>query len=279
MGKTDALRKQKVYSPIAGIVTTLHIQEGTSVHSGDVIAIIRSKEAQATIAGAEALLQSATTDQQKQEAKQMLDLANRSDNVAVLKAPFDGYVSQRLVSESEVVAENAELATLIDLSTVVVVAQVSIQDIGSVKIGQKAFIDFPSIAGRKFGATVDAISPQAVVESQTVPVRLRFDDEKSQIINPTRPIRTEMIASVSIVTGTRNAALFVPKKSLIRNDETGAYSIFTMTGDSIARKIDVEVGVQADSLIEIHSAQLKSGMPVIVEGSYGLADSTHVEVR
>ena len=31
--------------------------------------------------------------------------------------------------------------------------------------------------------------------------------------------------------------------------------------------------------IEIHSAQLKSGMPVIVEGSYGLADSTHVEVR
>ena len=59
VGKTDALRKQKVYSPIAGIVTTLHIQEGTSVHSGDIIAIIRSKEAQATIAGAEALLQSA----------------------------------------------------------------------------------------------------------------------------------------------------------------------------------------------------------------------------
>ena len=276
VGKTDALRKQKVYSPIAGIVTTLHIQEGTSVHSGDVIAIIRSKEAQATIAGAEGLLQSATTDQQKQEAKQMLDLANRSDNVAVLKAPFNGYVSQRLVSESEVVAENAELATLIDLSTVVVVAQVPIQDIGSVKIGQKAFIDFPSIAGRKFDATVDAVSPQAVVESQTVPVRLRFDDEKSQINNP---IRTEMIASVSIVTGKRNAALFVPKRSLIRNDETGTYSVFIMTPDSIAKKIDVEVGVQADSLIEIHSSQLKSGMPVIVEGSYGLADSTHVEVR
>lgn len=277
VGKTDALRKEKVYSPIAGIVTTLHIQEGTSVHAGDIIAVVRSKEAQATIAGAEALLQSATTDQQKQEAKQMLDLANRSDNVAVLKARFDGYVAQRVVSENEVVAENAEMATLVDLSTVVVVGQVPMQDIGSVKIGQKAFIEFSSIAGRKFDATVDAISPQAVVESQTVPVRLRFDgDDKLRINNS---IRTEMTSSVAIVTGRRSAALFVPKRSLIRNDENGTYSVFTMTGDSVARKIDVEVGVQSDSLIEIRSNQLKSGMPVIVEGSYGLADSTHVEVR
>jgi multidrug efflux pump subunit AcrA (membrane-fusion protein) len=275
VGKTDALRKQKVYSPIAGIVTALHIQEGSFVRSGETVGIIRSKEAQSAIAGAEVLLRSATTDRQKQEAQHALELAKRSDNVAVLKVPFDGYVAQRVVSESEIVAENAEIATLIDLSTVVVVAQVPMQDIGSVKLGQKALVEFSSINGRTFNARVDAISPQAMIESQTVPVRLRFTWEKSLKTS----IRTEMIASVGIVTGKRSNALFVPKQALIRNDETGQFSVFTMTSDSIARKIEVEVGVQLDSTVEIRSGQLKAGMPVIVEGSYGLADSTHVEVR
>jgi multidrug efflux pump subunit AcrA (membrane-fusion protein) len=276
VGKTDALRKQKVFSPIAGIVTALHIQEGSFVRSGETVAIIRTKEAQAAIAGAEALLQSATSEHQKQEAQHALELSKRSDNVAVLKAPFDGYVAQRLVSESEVVAENAELATLIDLSTVVVVAQVPMQDVGSVKVGQRALVEFPSINGRTFEARVDAISPQAMIESQTVPVRLRFTEEKARL---NTSIRTEMIASVGIVTGKRLNALFVPKKALLRNDETGQYSVFTMTGDSIAIKIDVEVGVQSDSTVEIRTNRLRSGMPVIVEGSYGLADSTRVEVR
>jgi membrane fusion protein (multidrug efflux system) len=275
VGKTDVLRKQKVYSPIAGIVTTLHIQEGSFVRSGETIAVIRSREAQAAIAGAEVILRSAATEHQKQEAQHVLELAKRSDNVAVLKAPFDGYVAQRLVSESEIVAENAELAVLIDLSTVVVVAQVPIQDIGAVKLGQKALVEFSSINGRTFDARVDAISPQAMIESQTVPVRLRFTEEKA--LNTS--VRTEMIASVGIVTGKRANALFVPKQALIRNDETGQFSVFTMTGDSIARKIDVEVGVQLDSTVEIRSSQLKAGMPVIVEGSYGLADSTCIEVR
>jgi membrane fusion protein (multidrug efflux system) len=276
VGKTDALRKQKVYSPIAGIVVALRIQEGSFVRSGETIAVIRTKEAQAAIAGAEALLESATTEHQTEDARHALELATRSNNAAVLKAPFDGYVAQRLVSESEVVAENAELATLIDLSTVVVVAQVPMQDVGSVKLGQKALVEFSSIVGRTFEARVDAISPQAVVESQTVPVRLRFSAERTSL---NTLIRTEMIASVGIVTGKRPNALFVPRQALIRYNETGLYSVFTMTGDSIARKIDVEVGVQSDSTVEIRTTQLRLGMPVIVEGSYGLADSTRVEVR
>jgi multidrug efflux pump subunit AcrA (membrane-fusion protein) len=88
-----------------------------------------------------------------------------------------------------------------------------------------------------------------------------------------------MIASVGIVTGKRSNALFVPKQALIRNDETGQSSVFTITNDSIARKVDVEVGVQLDSAVEIRTNQLKAGMPVIVEGSYGLADSTRIEVQ
>ncbi len=276
VGKTDALRKQKVYSPIAGIITALHIQEGSFVRSGETIAIVRAKEAQAAIAGAEVLLRSAITERQKQEAQHAIELAKRSDNVAVMKAPFDGYIAQRLVSESEIVAENVELATLIDLSTVVVIAQVPMQDIGSVKVGQKALVEFSSISEHTFEARVDAISPQAMVESQTVPVRLWFTAEKTRL---NTSIRTEMIASVGIVTGKRSNALFVPKQALIRNDETGQSSVFTITNDSIARKVDVEVGVQLDSAVEIRTNQLKAGMPVIVEGSYGLADSTRIEVR
>jgi multidrug efflux pump subunit AcrA (membrane-fusion protein) len=276
VGKTDALRKQKVYAPIAGIITSLRIQEGSSVRSGGTIALIRTKESQAAIAGAEALLQSAATDAQRQEAQHALDLAKRSDNLSAVKAPFDGYVAQRLVSESEVVAENAELGTLVDLSSVVVVAQVPMKDVEALKTGQSALVDFPSIAGQTFETTVDAISPQASVESQTVPVRLRFHDRRNRLKNP---LRTEMIASANIITGTRPHALFVPEHALIRSDETNTSFIFVVAKDSIAHKIQVEAGVQKDSMIEIRSRELTAGLPVIIEGNYGLSDSSRVEAH
>ena len=276
VGKTDALRKEKVYAPIAGIVSSLRIQEGSSVKAGQTIALIRTKESQAAIAGAEALLQSATTDAQKGEAQRALDLAKRSDNLSAVKATFDGYVAQRVVSESEVVAENAELTTLVDLSSVVVVAQVSMKDVESVKPGQQAKVDFPSITGKTFEATVDAISPQASVESQTVPVRLHLNEKKN---HPKNPLRTEMIASVNIITGSRSHALFVPEQAIIRNDETNQCFVFTVSKDSIANKVEVEVGVRMDSMVEVRSNKLTAGSPIIIEGNYGLSDSTHVEAH
>jgi multidrug efflux pump subunit AcrA (membrane-fusion protein) len=274
-GKTDALRKEKVYAPLAGKIASLKAFEGTPVHKGDLLAVIQTKESQSAILGAEGMLEAARTPDQKKEAKRMLDLARATQQTVNVLARFDGAVASRAVSEGELVAENGELFTIVDLSTVDFLADVPLNDIAPVKRGQTAVVRFQTFIGKDFPAVVDAINPASDMQSQTVQVRLQF----SAMPEPLRSLlRTEMIGTATIHTGLRAHALFVPKAALLRNDENNTYSVMTITPDSLALHVPVEVGVMTDSTAEVQSSRLQKGTTVITVGAYSLADSTHVMV-
>lgn len=274
-GKTDALRKEKVFAPIAGRIVVLKVLEGALVKAGDVLAVIRTKESQAAIMGAEAMVRSATNAQQKTEAEKALALAKLTENSVNVTAKFNGFVSTRSVSEGELVVENAELMTVIDLSALDFQADVSLRDLTSVHTGQRASIRFQSVPEKSFPAEVDAINPQTDIQSQTVRVRMRFDPTDNTVQST---LRTDMIGTAQIVTGLRHHALFVPKAALLRNDEENTYSVVTMTADSLAKSIPVTVGTVSDSTAEVMSPSLQPGMPVITVGNYALADSTRVTI-
>ncbi len=275
LGKTDALRKEKIYSPIAGKIVKFKAFEGTQVHRGDVVAVIQAKESNAAILGAESMVRSAATPDQKAEADRTLRLAKSTQTSVNVLAKFDGIVSTRSVSEGELVVENGELMTVLDLSTIDFLADVPLRDLSPVKNGQRAFIQFQSIPDIEFPAVVDAINPQSDSQSQTVKVRLRFLPMQA---SHQSLLRTEIIGIVAIVTGFRPHALFVPKAALLRNDENNSYSIMTMTVDSLAITLPVIIGTATDSTVEVRGSGLRSGMSVITEGNYSLADSTRVTV-
>jgi multidrug efflux pump subunit AcrA (membrane-fusion protein) len=275
LGRTDALRKEKIYSPIAGKIIAMKVYEGTEVKKGDVVAVIQSKESNAAIMGAEGMVQSAATPERKAEAGQVLKLAQSTQNSVNVVAKFNGIVSTRSASEGELVVENGELLTIIDLSTVDFAADVTIHDLLSVKIGQLSDVRFQSIPGKVFPAIVDAINPQTDVQSQTIKVRLRF----LRLENNGEPLlRTDIIGTATIVTGMRRHALFVPKTAILRDDEKNLYSIVTLTADSLAKTVPVLIGTATDSSVEVSGEGVRAGMPVITEGNYSLADSTRVTV-
>ena len=274
-GKTDALRKEKSYAPIAGRITSLKALEGTEVKKGDVLAIIQTKESEATILGAESMLRSAVSAEQKSEAQHTLELARSTQNSINVYAKFDGVVSTRSVSEGELVAENAELFTIVDLSTIDFLADVPLRDVSSVHRGERASVSFQSIPAQLFPASVDAMNPQSDIQSQTVKVRLRFLTLNNTIFSL---LRTEMIGTAQMTTGVRRHALFIPKAALLRNDEDNSYSVVMITTDSLAKIIPVAVGTNDDSSAEIRSEQLRAGMMVVTEGNYALTDSTRLSV-
>ena len=274
-GKTDALHKVKVFSPIAGRIQSLDAVEGMAVKTGDILAVIQSKEAQAAIAGAEALLQAARTPEEKSEAERTLNLARSTQNSVSVHARSDGLVGSRSVNAGEFVAENAELLTLVDLSTIDFVADVGLRDLPSVHVGQPCSVNFQSMPGRRFAAQVDAIYPQTDEQSQTIKVRLRFVGQPAE---QKTPLRTDMAGVARIVVGRHQNTFMVPKAALLRNDETGTQTIVTMTHDSVAQSIQVNVGTATDSLVEVTGGDLREGMNVIIEGNYALPDSTKVTV-
>jgi multidrug efflux pump subunit AcrA (membrane-fusion protein) len=274
LGKTDALRKEKSYAPIAGRIVALKALEGTAVRKGDVLAIIQTKESEAAIIGAESMLRSAATAAQKSEAEHTLELARSTQSSVTVSAKLNGVVSTRSVSEGELVAENAELFTLVDLTTIDFLADVPLRDISTVQRGLRAVVSFQSLPEKLFPATVDAVNPQTDIQSQTVKVRLQF----SAPDNLLSLLRTEMIGTARITTGVRRHALFVPKAALLRNDEDNSYSVVTVTADSLAKIIPVTVGTVDDSSSEIRSDRIHRGTLVVTEGNYALTDSTRLTV-
>jgi RND family efflux transporter MFP subunit len=275
IGKTDALRKEKSYAPIAGRIVALKALEGSEVKKSDVLAIIQTKESEATILGAESMLKSAVTAEQKSEAEHILNLARSTQNSVSVYAKFDGVVSTRSVSEGELVAENAELFTIVDLSTIDFLADVALRDVSSVQRGEQASVRFQSLPAKQFPALVDALNPQSDIQSQTVRVRLRFSTLNNSILSL---LRTDMIGTAQITTGVRRHALFVPKAALLRNDEDNSYSVVMLTADSLAKLIPVVIGTSDEHSAEIRSEQLRAGMMVVTEGNYALTDSTRLSV-
>ena len=275
VGKVDALRKQKLFSPVAGKVTSLTALEGAAVAAGEVLAVIQTKESQSAIAGAEVLLRSSKSPEQKAEAQKALDLAKSSESSVAIRASFSGTVSTRSISEGEFVSENAELFTVIDFSTLVFVADVPARDLPSVSVGQHAAISLQTLTGKGLQASVEAINPQTDFTSQTLKVRLKFTGPASSLM---KLLKTDMIGTARIVTGLHRGVFIVPKSAVLRNDETNAYSVVTFNADSLALSLPVDIAGMTDSTVAITNHGLKEGMSIISEGNYALADSTRITV-
>jgi multidrug efflux pump subunit AcrA (membrane-fusion protein) len=274
-GKTDALRMEKIVSPVAGKVTMLSVLEGSAVRAGEVVAAIMTKESVAAIAGAEALLRAAKTPEERSEAERMLQLARSTRGSAEVRARFDGIVSARAAHEGELVAENADLLTVVDLSSLCFSADIPVGSVQQIRLGQRAVVRFPSLPGFSCRAVVEAMNPQTDEASQTVKARLRFTDRGARALST---LKTDMTGTADIVTGTHRGVLLVPKAALLRDDETNTFSIVTVTDDSLARAVAVVVDASNDSTVEISAPGLRQGMSVVVEGNYALPDSAKLNV-
>ena len=85
-----------------------------------------------------------------------------------------------------------------------------------------------------------------------------------------------LFGEASIFTNILSNQLIVPIRAILHNDEENTNSVYLVNSDSIAYSVNVEVVQKGDSTAAISSPSIKKGMSIIVEGSYGLPDSTKV---
>jgi multidrug efflux pump subunit AcrA (membrane-fusion protein) len=274
-GTTEALKKVRVFSPIAGTLLAMKVQEGEAVRAGDVLAVVQPREARAALAGAEALKRGARTDAERAEADRAIELARSRQSLVEVRASSDGIIASRSAVEGELVAENTELATLLDPGTVVFLADVPVSRIGEVRSGGAAQVRLPAIPSAALDAVVEGESPRTEPASQSVRVRLRFTGIPASLRGL---LKSDMGGSAWLATGTTSGVLLVPPAAILRDDEAGISRIVLAVGDSLAHIVTVTVGGRMDSSVEVAAAGLDAGMRVIVEGQYALADSTRIVV-
>ena len=274
-GQTEALRKENLVAPAAGRITRLMVQEGSTVASGETLAVILTKESLSALDGAQSLLTRAITSEQKSEAERALELARSNQNLMIVKSQIPGVVAVRSVIEGAMVDEGSDLLVIMDPRSINFAAQVPLKELGHVSIGQEARVNLAGLADGDIRAHVSAINPQSDTASQAARVLLQLSDSKDA---GKFRLLDRMAGTAKIIIGIHNNIMIVPLAAVLRNDETNAYAVVTITADSLSKTVSINPGITQDSTMEISSPNLQPGMPVIIEGNYALPDSTRVTI-
>ncbi len=268
-GQTSVQKVFQITSPLAGVIVKFKYYNGDIINKGDEICLIRTKESQAAITGAELLLRNAVTSKQKSEAEAELNAARNNSNEVKITTPFTGILIKKMKNEGEVIAEGEQIGALINDASIIFIANVPAASISKIKKGERVSLKFASHEGKEFFGTVKTIEPSVNSADQTIPVQIQFNGEH-------KIFEDALFGEASIFTNKLSNQLVVPIKAVLHNDEDNTNSVYLVNSDSIAYSVNVEVIQKGDSTAAISSPSIKKGMPVIVEGSYGLPDSTKV---
>jgi cobalt-zinc-cadmium efflux system membrane fusion protein len=161
--------------------------------------------------------------------------------IVKIEAVVGGVINDRPVTLGESVDPNKELFHIVDLSQVIVVAEVYEEDVGKVQLDQTARIRVLGYPNEPFEGKITFIGSELDPEKRTLPVWVT-------VKNPAGKLKPEMFAKVAIVLGRNEGVLSVPKEAI--QEAGGEKFVFVQTGDSFSRS-DVQTGAEDDRFVEI----------------------------
>ena len=270
-GSTIFLKQVQLRSPIAGVIVRFNYFNGDKVKNGETIAAVRTRESAASLKGAEEILRSATTENQRAEARKAIELARNSLNQINIQAPLDGILSGKMKNETEVIAEGEQIGLLVDPSSIIFVADVPASSINKIKPDEHVHLKFNTRSDKIYEGIVHSIEPQVNQADQTVRVQIVFASE-------TPDLKESLFGEASIIIGKKQNILLAPVSALLQDDENGTTNIMLVSSDSLARKVEIKTGAKRDSLVEVSSPSISAGSVVIIQGQYGLPDSTKIRI-
>ena len=224
------------------------------------------EEAQAEVAGGKAeLLQ---IDQKLRrfgltnEAIQHLSgTSGASDNPLsrnIVRAPFSGVITKFNVAPGELVTPDKEIFSLVDPSSVWVIADVYQKDIGRAANRGPCEVATSSYPETKFMGTVGDISDFLDPESRTAKLRC-------VVANRDGRLKLDMFANVTIPSKQSRTVLAIPSIAVqqVENEKV----VFVQTDATHFEKREVELGSASSKWIEIKSG-LRKGEKVAAEGAF-----------
>lgn len=185
-----------------------------------------------------------------------------------LYAPFAGVITQRLLDPGAFAGPNAAVVRLSELDTVFVNANVPDEDLGYVRAGTPARFTTQSLPGKTFRGSIADVN--AIPTTGTLSYRARIREA-----NPGNLLRGGMLVSLTVVKERHPDATVVPRTALFQSD-SGA-NIYTVV-DGKAKMLPVTVGIETDTLAEVHGEGVRPGTVVITTRPDALQDGSVVAV-
>lgn len=176
-----------------------------------------------------------------------------------LTSPISGTVVDRHVSVGQAVSRGTELMTVMNLSSVVIEAQLPESYSTHVNAGQRFVARLPGLPDRPFEGRVESVGSAVDPAKRTVPVRAR-------LLNAGAILKHEMAVEVRISTGTPKEGLLVSASALVEDE--GIKVVYVKEGNRYERR-PVTVGTISYQQVEILTG-IQAGEEVVTAGAYQL---------
>lgn len=246
------LQQNFVKSNLNGYVEKSNIKFGNKVHRGEILFVLKTKEASAI-----------------GNAVNQLDSSFKFSGVNVLRADVSGYVMQLDHQQGDYVQDGEQLAMISDAKSFVFVMNVPYEDKPYVSIGKKVQVMLPG--PELLEGTISSSMPlvDSVTQTQSYSIK----------VNPGHSIPQDLIAKVKILKSSISNAATLPKSSVLSDETQTNYWVMRMINDSTAVKVPVETGIEKGDTVQIISPQFSPNDKILSGGNYGLPDTALVTVN
>ena len=186
-----------------------------------------------------------------------------------LYAPFDGVVTARLTDPGAMASPGTPVLRVSQINTVWVNVNVPDQDLAYVHSGTPVTFTASQLGSRGFTgtiATVNAVPTQGTLSYQA---RIRQP-------NPDAALRGGMLVSVTIEKEHHRNTIVVPRQAVAQTDQGS--NVFIVGPDHKAKEVPVQVGLQTDTLSEVHGSGIGPGTLVITTRPDALQNGSLVAV-
>jgi membrane fusion protein (multidrug efflux system) len=275
VGSVLSNEEVEVRSQVAGQIQGIFFKEGARVKKGDLLLKMNDDELQAQLLRAESRLaiaqQQVVRHQQlfeknfvsEEEYNNVLNELNvvRADVQLIraqidkteIRAPFDGTIGLRFVSEGSYISPAAVITTLQDYSRVKIDFTIPERYANEVKVGDRMTFRVQTRA-EEFQGSIYSIDARIDQATRTLRVRALAQ-------NPRGAILPGSFANVEVALNERRA-LTIPTYALI--PELKGHRVFVYRSGR-AESQSVEIGMRTDQQVEV-TAGLQAGDTVITSG-------------
>ena len=177
---------------------------------------------------------------------------------AVIRAPIDGTVVEKLVTPGQLIQAGATPAfTIADLSTVWVMANVFESDLAQVAAGETATIT-SGASGAPVTGTVAYVGSLVDPATRATSVRILAP-------NPRDMLKRDMLVNVKIRAAQARNALVLPASAILRDDQNLPFVFVAQPNNHFARR-SVTLGGRTGDLYEVR-AGLAAGDRIVSNGA------------
>ncbi len=287
-GSIQANEEVEMHSEASGRITGIYFQEGRPVRKGEMLVKINDSELQAQLAKAEYRVTLATDREVRQKQLYekggisleeyeatlnelnvlLADVALIQAQIAKteIRAPFDGILGLRRVSEGTYISPAVPITTIQDVDPVKIDFSIPERYAQRVNVGDVIFFSVEGIEERLEG-TVYALEPR--IESNTRTLTLRALSP-----NPGRRLLPGAFADIDLIFEEIPGALTVPAIAVI--PEQGGKKVYVIrNGQAVPR--EVETGIRTEDRVQVISG-LAPNDTVVVSGVQLLRPGIAVDI-